>query len=123
MFFKKKIKHNLDHDFDYYATQDDRTASYTYGIPLDLVVKIRNQKKMNYSIFLRSDEVPYTKEEYHLMMFGAMIAYQSQELLGTRIPLNDPRCIEIHKLLIKLGVRIQYHPDHGMMMVEDETVK
>lgn len=118
MFFKRKRNHNDDYNANQYA----RTASYIHGIPLDLAIKIRNQKKMNYSIF-GDEEVSYTKEEYNLMMLGAMIAYQSQELLGTKIASNDPRCIEIRRLLIKLGVRIQYHPDHGMIMVEDETVK
>lgn len=113
MFLKKKRNNN-----NYYT----KISACVHNLPLDLVDKIRSQKRVKYSIF-GDYEHPYTNEEYNLMMLGAMITYQSQELLGTKIPSNDPRCIEIRKMLTRLGVRIQYHPKHGMVIVEDETAK
>lgn len=115
MFLKKKRNHNNN----YYTAE---ISACVYNLPLDLVDKIRSQKKVKYSIF-GDYKHSYTNEEYNLMMLGAMIAYQSQELLGTKIPSNDSRCIEIGKMLTRLGVRIQYHPKHGMVIVEDETAK
>lgn len=117
-FLKKKKNHNNNHNNNY----DARTAACIHDLPLDLVKKILDQRTMKYSIF-GDEECPYKREEYNLMMLGAMIAYHSQELLGTKLPPDDPKCMEITKLLIKLGVRIQFHPDHGMRIVEDETVK
>lgn len=117
MFLKKKRNHNNNHN-NYNA----RTAAYVYGLPLNLVYKILNQRKVEY-FMSSSRECPYTHEEYNLMMLGAMIAYQSQELLGIKLPPNDPKCMEITRLLIKLGVRIQFHPDHGMIIVEDKTLQ
>ena len=117
-FLKRKKNHNNNHNNNY----DARSAAYIYGLPLNLVYKILNQRKVEY--FMSSNtECSYTHEEYNLMMLGAMIAYQSQELLGTKLPSVDPRRMEIENMFRKLGVRIQYHPDYGMIMVEDETLK
>ena len=92
--------------------------SITYNIPLDLVNKILIQKKVK-NHFWGDEEVPYSSDEYHLMLLGAMVTKQNQELIGVGLPPNDPRSIEINNFLISKGCSIQFHPHHGIMIVKN----
>jgi hypothetical protein len=52
------------------------------------------------------------------MLLGASVAYRNQELIGRKLPNNDPRVEQIIRYFNELGVSIQYHPEHGMIIVE-----
>lgn len=97
---------------------DIQRAALVNDLPNDLVDKIYSMKKVKYGFF-RDKEINYTYDEYNLMLLGALIAKQSDVLLGRKLPLDDPRVVEIDKHLIELGISIQYHPHHGMVIVEN----
>ena len=94
----------------YTINENDLRISYiTYNnIPNDLIDKIYEYSKSN----------SHTKERFNDILFGANIAFENQELLGRKLPLNDDKCIKLTNYMIKLGISIQYHPNHGMIMVE-----
>lgn len=101
--------------------------SQVYNIPYDLAELIRSQKKSytpSFFEFLFKGEseqsVSYTEDEYQLMLIGAALAYNHQQLLGRALPKDDERCVELNKFLIKMGIAIQWHPHHGMQIVEIE---
>ena len=52
------------------------------------------------------------------MLMGASEMYNNQELMGRGLPMNDPRSIKVSNFLNENGISIQYHPYHGMMIVE-----
>ena len=100
------------------ATQQDEIKfALVFNIPLDMVRLILSKKKTYYSLF--SNYVDnYSYDEYQHMLMGASEIYNNQELMGRRLPINDPRSIKVSNFLNENGVSIQYHPYHGMMIVE-----
>ena len=102
--------------------------SIVSNIPYDLAELIRSQKKSYTQSFFEFlfkkgeswQPVPYTEDEYQLMLIGAALAYNNQQLLGRALPKDDERCVELNKFLIKMGIAIQWHPHHGMQIVEIE---
>ena len=101
--------------------------SQVHSIPYDLAELIRGQRKSKTPSFFEfvfkgesEQSVPYTEDEYQLMLVGAALAYNHQQLLGRALPEDDKRCVELNKFLIKMGIAIQYHPHHGMQIVEIE---
>lgn len=90
--------------------ENDLRISYIKynNIPNDLIDKIYEYSKNN----------SHTKERFNDILFGANIAFENQELLGRKLPTNNDKCIKLINYMIKLGINIQYHPDHGMIVVE-----
>lgn len=103
--------------------------SLVYRIPCDLVEIILSKRKLATPTFweflfgAQEEMVPYSDEEYRLMLDGARESYHNQHLIGRALPPNDPRAIEIDKFLISKGVAIQFHPHHGMQIVDDPRYK
>ena len=52
------------------------------------------------------------------MLTGASEMYKYPELMGRCLPMNDPRSIQVSNFLNENGISIQYHPQHGMMIIE-----
>lgn len=97
--------------------QDEIRLAMTFELPLDIVKLILSKKKKYYSIF--GDYVDnYSYSEYFNMLTGASEMYKNQELMGRRLPMNDPRSIQVCNFLNENGISIQYHPFHGMTIVE-----
>lgn len=101
-----------------YDPSDIKRLAFTYGLPEDLVEIILSKKTVKYSIFGHKRIVNHTYEEYYFMLLGASLAFKNQELIGRKLPNNVPRVVEISRCLNKLGISIQYHPKHGMIIVE-----
>ena len=59
-----------------------------------------------------------SESEYILLLQGARIAYQNQSLMGRCLPKEHHLTKEVENTLINLGVYIQYHPEHGLQIVE-----
>ena len=97
--------------------QDEIILAMTLKIPLDMVRLILSKKKTYYSLFGKSVD-NYSYDEYQHMLMGASEMYNNQELMGRRLPMNDPRSIKVSNFLSENGISIQYHPHHGMMIVE-----
>lgn len=97
--------------------KDIRAAVYTYNIPEDLVKQIYELRTTKYSIFGERLE-RYSESDYEKLLYGAAIAYREQKLLGRIIPMNDDRCIKLCTFMRELGVSIEYHPKHGMTLVD-----
>lgn len=100
------------------ASQEDATRlAITFKLPLDIVKIILSKKKKYYSIF--GDYVDnYSYNEYFNMLTGASEMYKNQELIGRRLPMSDPRSIQVSNFLNENGISIQYHPQLGMIIVE-----
>lgn len=97
--------------------QDEIRLSLTFDLPLDIVKIILSKKKKYYSIF--GDYVDnYSYNEYFNMLTGAGDMYKNQELMGRCLPMNDPRSIQVSNFLNENGISIQYHPHHGMVIIE-----
>lgn len=97
--------------------------SQVEGLPTDLVKKIFNAKQKRYKSFIscllgQEEDVYLSKNEYLLMLQGARIAYNNQHLLGIALPQNHPLVKDVENALNNLGVYIQYHPEHGMMIIQ-----
>lgn len=93
------------------------------GLPIDLVEKIFNTKQEQYKSFIsrllgQKEDVYLSENEYLLMLQGARIAYNNQHLLGTALPQDNPLAKDVVNALNSLGVYIQYHPAHGMMIMK-----
>ncbi len=114
IFNKNKKRKNHDSGFEY---ETKITFSNLYDIPLDLVEKILSFQKHGENFW---DNVadPTTVEDYKLMLLGAAIAYKNQHLMGRMLPPNDERVIELSKYLLSRGLAIQFHPEHGMRIVD-----
>lgn len=97
--------------------QEEIRLSLTFDLPLDIVKIILSKKKKYYSIF--GDYVDnYSYDEYFYMLTGASEMYKNQELMGRCLPMNDPRSIQVSNFLNENGISIQYHPQHGMVIIE-----
>ena len=101
-----------------YSPSDIKRLSLIYGLPDDLVEIILKKKIVKYNIFGHESMVNHTWAEYDFMLLGASMAYRNQELIGRKLPNNDPRVEKIIRCLNELGISIQYHPEHGMIIVE-----
>lgn len=111
MIFKKKKA-------PFTATQQDEIRlAMSFKLPLDMVRLILSKKKVHYSFFGRFID-NYSYDEYQHMLMGASEMYNNQELMGRGLPMNDPRSIKVSNFLSENGISIQYHPHHGMMIVE-----
>ena len=100
------------------ATQQDEIRfALVFNIPLDIVKLILSKKKTYYRLFGTYID-NYSYDEYRHMLMGASEMYNNQELMGRRLPINDPRSIKVSNFLNENGISIQYHPYHGMMIVE-----
>ena len=97
--------------------QDEIMLAMTLKIPLDMVRLILSKKKTYYYLFGNYVD-NYSYDEYQHMLMGASEMYNNQELMGRRLPINDPRSIKVSNFLNETGVSIHYHPYHGMMIVE-----
>lgn len=97
-----------------------RIKSSVFGIPNDLVKKALELRKVKYYFGGKAKNVKYSNEEYDLILLGCALAYNSQTLLGRKIPLNHPKSIEVCRILQNIGVSIQYHPEHGMILVDKQ---
>ena len=97
--------------------QDEIRLAMSLKIPLDMVRLILSKKKEYHSIFGRFID-NYSYDEYWHMLIGASEMYNNQELMGRGLPMNDPRSIKVSNFLSENGISIQYHPHHGMMIVE-----
>jgi hypothetical protein len=98
--------------------KDIIVKSATFNIPNCLTKKILSQERVKYSYLFGEKRVKYSDDEYNLMLLGASLAYQSQTLLGRKLPMNHPKAYEVSKFLTSLGVSIQYHPYYGMILVD-----
>lgn len=97
--------------------------SQVEGLPTDLVEKIFNTKQKRYKSFIsrlfgQKEDVYLSEKEYLLMLQGAKIAYNNQHLLGTALPQDNPLVKDVENALNNLGVYIQYHPEHGLMIIQ-----
>lgn len=100
------------------ATEQDKIRlSLTFNLPYDIVKIILSKKKKYYSIF-GDHEDNYSYDEYFNMLAGASEMYKNQDLMGRCLPMNDPRSIQVSNFLNENGISIQYHPHHGMMIIE-----
>ena len=100
------------------ATQQDEIRfALVFNIPHDIVKLILSKKKKYYGLFGNSVD-NYSYDEYQHMLIGASEIYNNQELMGRGLPMNDPRSIKVSNFLNENGIYIQYHPHHGMMIVE-----
>jgi hypothetical protein len=100
-----------------FAKRTDKDASVkiyvdaiAYDLPRDLVDIIYELKQFKH----------YSEQEYAHILQGANLAYHNQSLLGRKLPLDHPKSIEVSQALINLGVSIQYHPNHGMIIVDTD---
>ena len=110
IFNKKKVP--------FKATQQDEIRfAFRFDIPLDIVKLILSKKKTYYGLFSNYID-NYSYDEYQHMLMGASEMYNNQELMGRCLPINDPRSIKVSNFLNENGLFIQYHPHHGMMVVE-----
>lgn len=134
--YKIKTEDKPDSDCEEFKADDDeiRSKSLLYGLPNCVVNTLYSTKKYTdnskikvngfatnpedvVTVIPSTIEEYYTKKEYELMLYGAYILYHNQPLLGRRLPYNtnDPRVIEINKVLMKNNICIQYHPKYGMI--------
>ena len=97
--------------------QDEIRLAMSLKLPLDMVRLILSKKKKYYSFFGNYVD-NYSYDEYQHMLMGASEMYNNQELMGRGLPMNDPRSIKVSNFLNENGIYIQYHPHHGMMIVE-----
>ena len=97
-----------------------KIKSIVFGIPNDLVEKALSLRKVKHYFGGKAENVKYSNEEYDLILLGAALAYHSQTLLGRKLPLNHPKSIEVCRALRNIGVSIQYHPEHGMILVDNQ---
>ena len=104
---------------------DDQQISLSamiYKLPYKLVSEIYSQKRtVHPTSFFRNPkpvQVNYSQEEYKLMLMGAHLAIENPQYLGRALPNDHPKSKEIQEMLVKLGVSIQYHPMHGMVIME-----
>ena len=97
-----------------------KIKSSVFGIPNDLVEKALSLRKVKHYFGGKAKNVKYSNEEYDLILLGAALAYHNQTLLGRKLPLDHPKSIEIAKTLLEIGVSIQYHPKHGMIIVDEQ---
>ena len=100
-----------------FAKRTDKDASekiyadaLVYNLPRDLVDIIYELKRFKH----------YSDQEYEYILLGAHLAYHNQSLLGRKLPSNHPKSNEVSQALINLGVSIQYHPKHGMIIVDTD---
>lgn len=100
MIFKRKKKAPFEG-----TQQDEIRLAMTLKIPLDIVKLILSKKKTYYGLFSNYID-NYSYDEYQHM------------LMGRCLPINDPRSIKVSNFLNENGLFIQYHPHHGMMVVE-----
>ena len=114
IFNKNKKRKNCNSQLQY---EDKISFSIVYDIPFDLVEKILSFKKHGENVWDNIAD-PTTVEEYKWMLLGASIAYKNQHLLGRMLPPNDERVIELSKYLISRGLAIQFHPLHGMQIIQ-----
>lgn len=96
---------------------DNDILAQIYHIPLDLVNKILEYKKHGSNV-LDNYADPTTEQEYENMLMGASIAYKNQTLMGRKLPIDDERVVELCKYMVSKGIAIQYHPYHGMCIIE-----
>lgn len=97
-----------------------KIKSSVFGIPNDLVERALSLRKVKHYFGGKAKNVKYSNEEYDLILLGAALAYYSQTLLGRKLPLNHPKSIEVCRVLQNIGVSIQYHPEHGMIIVDKQ---
>ena len=96
---------------------DEHVCTHVYDIPLDLTVKILQYKKHGDNFWDNMAD-PMTDEDYHNMLLGASIAYHNQNIMGKALPNNDVRAVELCRYMLSQGLAIQYHPEHGMQIVD-----
>jgi hypothetical protein len=123
MWLNKKNNQTYNDDVD---DQQITTLAMIYKLPLKLVSKIYSQKKTVHpvSLFGRNPkpvQVNYSQEEYKLMLKGANLAIENPQYLGRALPNDHPKSKEIQEMLVKLGVSIQYHPMHGMVIIDEKN--
>lgn len=94
----------------------------TYDIPFDLVEKIFSFTKHGENFWGNITD-PTTLDDYKLMLEGASIAYHNQYLMGRALPPNDERAIGVTRYLVSQGLAIQFHPHHGMQIIQLELPK
>ena len=105
-------------DKPFKATEADiKRAVHVYCIPEDLIEQIYKLRTTKYSIFGEKLEY-YSESDYDKILYGASIAYKEQKLLGRIIPLTDDRCMRLCTFMKELGISIEYHPKHGMTVVD-----
>lgn len=97
--------------------------SQVEGLPKDLVDKIFSTRKKGYRNFIQrifgvKEDVCLSESEYMLLLQGARIAYQNQSLMGRCLPKEHHLTKEVENTLNNLGVYIQYHPEHGLQIIE-----
>lgn len=97
--------------------------SQVEGLPKDLVDKIFSIRKKGYRSFIQrifgvKEDVHLSKSEYMLLLQGARIAYQNQSLMGRALPKEHHLTKDVENALHNLGVCIQYHPEHGLQIIE-----
>ena len=107
--FKKLFKKKIE-------LSDSDVLSQIYHIPLDLVNNILKYKK-HYNFWDNLAD-PTTEQDYENMLMGASIAYNNQTLMGRKLPIDDERVVELCKYMTSKGIAIQYHPYHGMCIIE-----
>lgn len=101
---------------------DARSCAVVYGIPLDLAKIILSFKKHGDNIWDNLGD-PTTEHDYNMLLEGASIAYNEQQLMGCRLPDDDERVKQLHECMRKLGVAVQFHPYYGMQIVDVEYRK
>ena len=105
-----------------YPNESDeiKIKSSVFGIPNDLVEKALSLRKVKHYFGGKPKHVKYSNEEYDLILLGCALAYHSQTLLGRKLPLDHPKSVEVCRILQNIGVSIQYHPEHGMILVDKQ---
>ena len=112
-----KNKKRKNHDSESMSFESKAVFSTLYDIPFDLVEKILSFKKHGENFWDNMAD-PTTIEDYKLMLLGASIAYKNQHLIGRMLPPNDERVVELSKYLLSRGLAIQFHPQHGMQIIQ-----
>ena len=88
-----------------------------YDIPLDLAEKILRFEKHGDNAWDNIAD-PTTESDYHLLFMGASIAWHNQTLMGRALPNTDERTVVLCKYMMSRGLAIQFHPEHGMRIVD-----
>lgn len=96
---------------------DNTVLAHIYHIPLDLVNNVLAYKKHGNNFWDNLAD-PTTEQDYEYMLKGASIAYNNQILMGRKLPIDDERVVELCKYMTSKGIAIQYHPYHGMCIIE-----
>ena len=100
---------------------DSDVLAQIYHIPLDLVKNILKYKKHGDN-FWNNLADPTTEKDYENMLMGASITYNNQTLMGRKLPIDDERVVELCKYMASKGIAIQYHPYHGMCIIETKEL-